>query len=479
MLLALVLACAPKPVPVVEAPPPAPVEHVPPQPSPLPARPFVVPSVAEGKLENGARVAVVENHEAPLVSLTLSFAAGGLADPAGKTGLAAATLDMMNEGAGKRDAVGISAELRRLGASLGTSSGTDGSSLSVSCLRDKLEPTLDLLADVLLRPTFPEKDWSRIKQLWIDDLAAARASPARIADRVMNRVLFGDSYRGRRYDETSLAKIGVKDMKAWHKANLSPAQTLVLVGGDITLGEVVPLLDARLGGWTTPPAKLPPRPATPPLGPTTVHLVDKPDAPQSVIRAAAYLARPGDPDWMSLSVANTAIGGQFASRINLNLREKQGFTYGARTSLGYDLAGGSWGFSSNIRTDATGPALVELFKELREARGERPLVDKEVDEGRGAAVNGYALRFETPDYLLGQVDAMWTYELPADWVSGYLDRARSVTTASAQSAFSSRVDPDKLALVVVGSAAAVRPQLEALGLPVVLHDVDGNVIGER
>ncbi len=479
MLLALILACAPKPVPVVEAPPPAPVEHVPPAPTPLPARSFLVPSVAEGKLKNGARVALVENHEAPLVSVTLSFAAGGLADPAGKTGLAAATLDLMNEGAGKRDAVGISAELRRLGASLGTSSGTDGSSLSVSCLRDKLEPTLDLLADVLLRPTFPEKDWSRIKQLWIDDLSAARASPARIADRVMNRVLFGESYRGRRYDEASLAKIGVKDMKAWHKANLSPAQTVVLVGGDTTLAEVVPLLDARLGAWTTPPPRLPTRPATPPLSATTVHLVDKPDAPQSVIRAAAYVARPGDPDWMALSVANTAIGGQFASRINLNLREKQGFTYGARTSLGYDLAGGSWGFSSNIRTDATGPALVELFKELREARGERPLADNEVEEGRGAAINGYALRFETPDYLLGQVDAMWTYELPADWVSAYLDRARSVTTARAQTAFSSRVDPDKLAVVVVGSAAAVRPQVEALGLPVVLHDVDGNVIGER
>ncbi len=476
--LLLALACAPKPAPVVEAPPAPPV-YVPTPPSALPARPFTVPPVAEGKLQNGARVAVVENHETPLVSLIVSLQAGSLTDPKGKAGLAAVTMDMLNEGAGKRDALGISAELRRMGSGLDSQGGSDGGSVSISCLREQLEPTLDVLADVLLRPTFPAKEWDRVRRLWNDDLADARNSPARIADRVMQRVLFGEAYRGLRYDETSLEAITVADMRAWHKKYLSPAQALVLVGGDVTLAEVVPMLDARLGKWTTPAPKLPSSPKANPPTATTVHLVDKPDAPQSVVRAAAYVLNPGDSDWSALSVANTALGGQFASRINLNLREKQGITYGARTSVGYDMAGGSWSFSANIHSEKTGLGLTEFFKEVREARAARPLTPAEVEEGRGASLNGYALRFETPDYMLGQVDAMWTYNLPSDWVSGYLGRVSAVTPESAQAALAARVDPDKLALVVVGSAAVVRPQVEALGLPVVLHDVNGNVTGAR
>lgn len=478
MILALLaLACAPKPPPVVEAP--APPVYVPTPPTPLPSRPFTVPAVAEGALANGARVAVVENHEAPLVTLIVSLKAGSLTDPKGKAGLASVTMDLLNEGAAKRDALEISAELRRLGSGLDSQGGSDGGSVSISCLRENLEPTLDLLADVLLRPTFPAKEWDRIRRLWIDDLADARNSPARIADRVLQRVLFGDGYRGRRHDEASLRAISTADMKAWHKKYLSPSQALVLVGGDVTLAELLPMLESRLGGWTTPAPALPAAPAAVPSAATTVHLVDKPEAPQSVVRAAAYVLSPGDEDWTALGVANTALGGQFASRINLNLREKQGITYGARTSVGYDMAGGSWGFSANIHTEKTGLGLTEFFGELRAARGDRPLTAAEVEEGRGAALNGYPLRFETPDYMLGQLDAMWTYELPSDWVSGYLDRVRAVSAESAQRALAARVDPDKLALVVVGSAAVVRPQVEALGLPVVVHDVDGNVIGAR
>ena len=477
ILLVLLAACGPKPVsvPVPTAPP----EYVPVEPVPLAPRPFVPPTVTWGQLSAGTRVAVVENHEVPLVSLWIEFPVGATAGSLDKAGLAEATMDMLNEGAGTRDAAAISAELSRLGAGLNTSAGADGSSVSISCLRDTLEPTLDVLADVLVRPTFPSKEWDLRRTLWVDDLKDARNTPNRIAEHVLNQLLWGPRYRGIEATETTLSRISVKDMRAWHQANLSLNGALVLVGGDIDVSEVVPMLERRLGQWKGKATKAEalPEPPEPPHK-TTIYLVDKPGSAQSVVRAVSYAGKPTDPDWTAFTIGNMAVGGQFASRINLNLRESKGYTYGAHTSVGYDLAGSSFSFSSGIHTEKTGLALVELFRELREVKAGLPLDDKEVSEARGALLGGWPLRFESPDYPLGQLDVMRTYGLPDDWVSGYPTRVGATTTAAAQKAFSDRVDPDRLLFVIVGDAAVVRPQLEALGLPVVPVSVDGVILGQ-
>ncbi len=476
-LFLLLAACGPKPVPVATVPPPPP-EYVPVEPVPLAPRSFVPPVVSWGQFGAGTEVAVVENHEVPLVNLRIEFPVRATAGPLDKAGLAEATMDMLNEGAGTRDAAAISAELSRLGAGLSTGSGYDGSSVSISCLRDTLEPTLDLLADVLLRPTFPPEEWDLRRTLWLDDLKDARNTPNRIADHVVNQLLWGKSYRGIEATEATLARISVKDMKAWHKANLSLHGAVVLVGGDITVAEVLPMLEARLGQWKGKATKAEALP-TPPKPPdkTTIYLVDKPGSAQSVVRAVSYAGKPTDADYAAFTIGNMAVGGQFASRINLNLRESKGYTYGARTSVGYDLSGSSFSFSSGIHTEKTALALVELFKELREVEAGRPLDDKEVGEARGALLGGWPLRFESPDYSLGQIDVMRTYSLPDDWVSGYPARVGATTTAAAQRAFADRVDPDRLLFVIVGDAAVVRPELEKLGLAVVPVSVDGVLIG--
>lgn len=481
LLILLALGCAPKAPPPVEAPapPPAP-EYVPVPPTPLAPRPFTPSTASRGALANGLPVIVVENHEVPLVTLRIDFLVRGGDVPAAKAGLAEATMDMLNEGAGKRDALAISAELQRLGASLGTGAGYDGASVSISCLRDKLEPTLDVLADVLLRPTFPAAEWERRKSLWIDDLQDARNSPGRIASRVTDRILWGKSYRGVEADERSLAAITLKDMKAWHAANLGPAGAVVQVGGDVTLAEVTPMLEARFGAWKGKSAPLgkPPVPPAPPAK-TTVWLVDKPGAEQSVVRAVTYAGKPTDPDYAAFTLANNAMGGQFASRINLDLREQKGYTYGARTSVSYDLAGVSWSFSANIHTDKTALALQALFEQLRSVEAGAPLTEKEIEEARGAVLGGWPLRFESPDYLLGQLDAMRTYGLPETWVSGYVARMRAPSAADAQKAWADRIDPDRLRFVVVGDAAKVRSEIENLGIVVIPVDADGNAIGGK
>lgn len=477
--LFLLAACAPKVAPEAPvAPAPEPV-YVPKPPETLAPRPFSPPAVAWGKV-GGAQLAVVENHEVPFVTVEFQFPVRSTANPLDRAGLAEATMDMLNEGAGTRSALEISAELLRLGASLSTGSGVDGSSASVTCLRDRLEATLDVLADVLIRPTFPADEWERRRALWIDGIEEGRNDPSVIAGRVMNKRLWGDRYYGKEATPTTLKRIKVKEMAAWHKANLTLNGALVLVGGDVTLAEVEPLLATRFAGMNRPAPAVEPAPLPPaPPEKATVYLVDKPGSAQSVVRASVYLGKPTDPDFPSLVVANMAMGGQFASRINMNLREQKGYTYGARTSVSYDLAGVSWSFSSGIHTEKTGPALEALFAELRAVETDRPLTDKEVAQGVGSLVGGWPLRFESPDYLLGQLDVIRTYGLPDTWVSGYLARTGSVTAAGAQAAWTSRVHADRLTFVVVGDAAVVRPDLERQGLTIVPVDVDGNAIGVK
>lgn len=278
---------------------------------------------------------------------------------------------------------------------------------------------------------------------------------------------------------TTLKRIKVKEMAAWHKANVTLNGALVLVGGDVTLAEVEPLLAKRFAGLNrpAPPVEPAPHPPAPPNS-ATVYLVDKPGSAQSVVRASVYLGQPTDPDFPSLVVANMAMGGQFASRINMNLREQKGFTYGARTSVSYDLAGVSWSFSSGIHTEKTGPALEALFAELRAVETDRPH-RQGGGPGRGFAGGRLAAALREPRLPARSARRDAHLRPPDTWVSGYLARTGSVTAAGAQAAWTSRVHADRLTFVVVGDAAVVRPDLERQGLTVVPVDVDGNAIGVK
>jgi predicted Zn-dependent peptidase len=206
-----------------------------------------------------------------------------------------------------------------------------------------------------------------------------------------------------------------------------------------------------------------------------IHFVDRPGAAQSVVRVGGYVAKPTDPDWIALTVANMGVGGQFTSRLNLNLREEKGWTYGARCSVSYDLAGGRLVASAGIQTPHTVPAVKEFWKELADPRGVRPLEEGEVAYGRDALAYGRPLRYESADFLLGQEEAIWRYGLPADWTTGFVGRVRGVTTESARAAWVDNIDPAKFVTVVVGDAAVVLEGLKGLGLPVIERDADGNL----
>jgi zinc protease len=469
LLLLLALAgCAPK-LPLRAAGVPA----------PLATRAFSVPKTQTATLSNGLTVVVAENHEVPLAWVRLSFRDGGLGDPAGKEGLAAVTLDMMNEGAGEYDAIGLSNALLRLGSDLSTGAGDDGASVNASGLTANLDPTLDLFATVLLDPTFPQSEWDLLKKQRVSALEKQRKDPEWIAGRVFERVIFGDGYHGRAATKESYEALSPADMKAWWQANLTPDRAVLFAGGDVTLDVLVPKLEARLKGWKpSGAASARPQVAAPvaPASPAPIHFVDRPGAPQSMLRVGGYLAGPTDPDWSSLVLANQVVGGQFTARINMNLREAKGWTYGANSRISYDLAGGRFLAAAGVRADATGPALTELLGEIAGPAAARPLTAPELDDGRAAIVQAYPLRFESADYLLGQAEAVWRYGLPADWVDGYIARLDAVTLDTATAAWKGKVDPTRLVIVVVGDGATVREGLRTLGRPIIDHDPEGNVL---
>ncbi len=464
-LVASLSACAPK----------APLDRSL-APAPLPAGTFVPPAPVEATLSNGVRVVLVENHEVPLVYGRLVFLANGSSDPVGKEGLASVTMDMLDEGAAGKDAAALAGTLQKLGAGLGTSAGDDGATIAFSTLARNLDATLGVLVDVLQRPDFPAADWELLRKKRIAGLARARKDPDSVAARVYERILLGDSYRGRLTSEASYGAITLDDMRGWWKTNVVPDGAVLLVGGDTTLSALVPVLEARLAGWKGA-GVTPARPVAKPLPATpAIHFVDRPGAAQSVIRVGGYVTAPTDAAWYPLVLANQVVGGPFTARINMNLREDKGWTYGARSGFAYDFAGGRFTASAGVRTDVTAPAVQEIWKEVREAATTRPLGATEFEDGRAGLLQGRPLQFENPEWRLGQEEARWRYALPADWVTGYAPNVQAVTLARAQEAWNTVLASAPLVTLVVGDGAQVRASLASLGLPVIEHDPDGNVI---
>lgn len=483
VLTAVAVACKkqPPPPPPVEEAPPAKPEHRTTRPAPLAKRPFTLPAPQEATLSNGLRVVVVENHEVPLVYINLVTDQGEWTDPDSKPGLASVTMDMLNEGAGKRNAAAISKDLRKIGASLGTSAGLDGSGVSVSSTTKNLEPALDIMADVVLRPTFPRKDWELLEKKRLAELAEARQDPGAMASRAWNHLLYGDDYAGRLATEKGYKSITTRDMKKWWQTHLVPSKSLVLVGGDITLDEAVPLLEARFGKWKDPRRVAqhdkPSPDALPQFDESTIFLVDKPGAAQSVVRGGLWVGSRTDGDWPAFTLANMAVGGQFTARINMNLREDKGWTYGARSSTSSNYLPGLWRASSSIVTPHTAEAVVEILNEVNGALGDKPVTDAELEAARGGLLRSWPLRFENPGYLLGQTADMWRYDLPSDWLTGRIARYEAVTLDQANAAFAAHVDPAKMVFVIVGDAEVIKAPLEEMtGLPVVMVDANGRPV---
>jgi len=429
-----------------------------------PAPPLHLPKPVVVTLANGLELAVVENHQAPVVDVTLLVRAGAVRDPADLAGLATFTAGMLDEGAGKRTSPQIAEEVEYLGAELSASAGLEAAIVSLHVPRHGLEAGLDLFADVALRPTFPDSEIVRQRELRRASLLQLRDQPNAIAPVAFNGVLFGPSHpygRPQNGDDASTEKLDRARVVAFYEQYYAPADSRMLFVGDITPDEAKKLAEARFGSWSgkTPPplaAVTPPVPVA-----RAFYIVDKPDAPQSVIRIGNVGVERATPDFYAIQVMNTLLGGAFTSRLNQNLREKHGYTYGASSQFEMRRLAGPFRASAAVATAKTDSAVVEFLYELRRIRDAAPPED-EIKKTQQYLTLGLPGEFEATSDAAQRFLDLLVNDLPLDTWDRYTAGIQAVTAADVQRVARKYIDPDHFVMVVVGDRKAIEPGLRGL-----------------
>ncbi|MHB1037978.1 MAG: M16 family metallopeptidase [Pirellulales bacterium] len=429
---------------------------------------FALPPIRRGKLSNGLEVLVVENHELPTVNLNLVCKAGRSSDPFAKLGLASLTASVWDEGTGKRSALEIADELALIGANLSISADWDSTSLRLFTLKRQLAKALDVYSDVLRNPSFPEAELGRERNMALGRLIQVRDEPTILARLAVAATLYGQEnpYGQPQYGtEASLKAIERNDLASFCKTQFRPDRASLIVVGDITLDEAVRELEKAISGWKAAGngAAEPQFPALGEPKPNSITLVDKPSAAQSVISVGLVGAKRNSPDYFALSVMNSIFGGQFSSRLNMNLREDKGYTYGARTGFDWRVhQPGPFTATSSVQTAVTAPALVEFLKEFNGMVGQRPVGKEELDFSKTYLTRGYPAGFETPGNVASQLETLVEYSLPDDYFNTVVPKISAVTAQDVLRVAKKYLDVAHLSIIVVGDRAKIESALQGL-----------------
>lgn len=447
---------------------------------PPPGKPPVlrVPDWTKSALTNGADLIVSEKHDLPLVSFSITFLGGAdQFEPARREGVASLTAAMLSEGTRTRDGEALSNALQLLGTSVNASVGGESGSIGFVSTTSKFPATLDILVDMLVNSTFPEASLERLRGQRLVALTQAKAQPGAIASRVFPRIVFGDGHPyGRVVTEASIKAITRADVTAFHTSFFQPGRALVTVVGDVSAATVKPVIEKALGPWPKGGEK--PSFAFPPVSEpkaTSIFLVDKPGAAQSTFA----IGRPGPsrdtPDYFALQVMNTMLGGMFQSRLNANIREEKGYSYGVSSAFAYGKGPGPFRTGGDIVSEKTDAALVEFMKELRGILGERPVTDDELAVAKDALTQRLPGTFASVSSINSALTALWTQNLPDDYYQEYAKRIRAVTKDDVLRVAKRYITVDKLAIVIVGDRSVIEGPLEATGIaPIVHYDIEGN-----
>jgi len=441
----------------------APERSAPPKPGPPPA--LKLPPIQKRTLSNGLPVWIVELHKVPVVHVSLVVKSGASADPLGKYGLASLTAEMLDEGAGTRNALQMADAVDYLGASLSTSSTFDSSYVELHVPVARLGDGLPIMADVALRPTFPEEELKRVREELLTSLIQAEDDPESLIQFAFPRLVYGLKHRyGTLSIGTAAAVKGftIADLRQFHSQNYVPANAALIVTGDITSANAVTRLESAFGGWKgTAPATVTVS-AAPQLTTRQLYLIDKAGAAQSQIRIGWIGVPRSTPDYFALRVLNTILGGSFTSRLNQNLREQHGYAYGASSMFDMRRGAGPFYAAAGVQTDKTPEALAESFKELDAIR--RPIPPEEVEKAKNYVALLLPRNFETTESMAGSLATMFVYDLPADYFATFTARIRAVTPADVQRVAERYIQPDKFAVVVVGDRKVIEPGIKALNL---------------
>ncbi|HUF48223.1 MAG TPA: pitrilysin family protein [Vicinamibacterales bacterium] len=427
--------------------------------TPVPGDPpaLTLPPIHKRTLGNGLPVWVVESREVPVVNITLIVKTGASADPMGQFGLASFTAAMLDEGAGSRDALELADAVEFLGASLTTSSAMDSSTVRLQTPVSKLDAALPLLADVVLRPSFPANELERLRQERLTSLLQTRDNPSALAAAAFSRVLYGPRHRyGTAIlgNDASIGEMSAENLRTFYRTYYQPQNAHLLVVGDVTADDIVERIEKALGAWTgSGPVRQPALPAVTQHAARQIYLVDKPGAQQSQIRIGWIGVNRRSPDYHVLEVLNTILGGSFTSRLNQNLRERNGYAYGAGSSFDMRVEAGPFLAAAGVQSDKTAEALREFFNELDGMH--QPVPADELSRGRNLQALGFPASFETTAGVAGNLSELVVYGLPETTFEEFVPKIQAVTSADLARAAKQYLQTDKFAVIIVGDLSTI------------------------
>ena len=443
-----------------------------------------IPEFERTKLSNGIQVVLAERHAVPVVQVSVEFDGGYSADLGRALGTSSFTMAMLDEGAGQYDSIGLSARADELGANIGAGASLDGANVFLSAIKEKLDPSLDLLADVVLRPTFPQKEIDRVRATWLANIAQEKTRPNSLALRVMPPLLYG---KGHPYampfsgsgTEDSIKSLTREQLVDFHHDTVRPDNATIIVVGDTTLKEIQPKLEARFGKWKASKDKLElPKPGAVDLPEhSRVFLVDQPGAIQANIFVGQLVPSALSPDVLEMDVANGVLGGEFSSRLNMNLREDKHWAYGSYSFISGALGQQPWVAFAPVQIDKTVESLDELKREITAfADGSEAISEEEADKIKLNSVRSLPGSYETAGSVMGAIGGILRYKRPDNWIELRKQKWESMPLADVQKA-ASVIKPGALTWVVVGDLAQIEQPIRDMKLGEVhVMDADGNKI---
>ena len=432
----------------------------PPMPAPGPPKPFTVPAAEAYELPNGMKVTLVPFGQVPKATVFLTVDAGSVNE--GKdTGLASLMGQMLREGAGGRKGSELAAAAASMGGNLSAGAGLEQTNIGISVLSDRAGDAVHLIGDVARHPDFPASEFDRVRQNYLRSIAVAKSTPQTAADAALYAAYYGaDSPFGRLFPtDQQAAAYTLADIQRFYRDNIGARRARLYIAGQFDPAKVKAAIQETFGDWASGPARSDLKP-TPKPGPTVI-LVDRPGAPQSTVRLVFPGPLAGAADRVPFEVTDTLLGGSFTSRITRNIREVKGYTYSPFSFVNFNPGEGRWQFNADVTTDVTGPALHEVFGEIRRLQNE-PVPNAEASGIRTYMSGTFVLQNASYGGLIGSLSERDYYGLPADWLTTYVPHVLAVPDSDIQRLARQYLQLDKMTLVVVGDLAKVEPQLKAL-----------------
>jgi zinc protease len=451
-----------------------------PEPAPEPA--FTPPMPVRHQLSNGMGIAVVERRGAPIVSFALVLRAGAVSDPEDLPGLASFTAQMLMEGTEGRTSLEIANAAEFIGARVSSDARREYTLLSSETLTKHFPTALELIADLVKRATFPEHELERVRREHLTDLRRGKDDPTTVAERLVAGLVFSkDSGYGHYLfgTEASAAALSRDDLQKLFRGVYTPGRATLVVVGDTNLEEVTQQAQDLFGDWTGDGVYVPQEAidANGSMPATTIYLVDQPGAAQSVIRALQPTIPRKHPDYFGLTLVNYVFGGQFSARLNQNLRQDKGYSYGYNSSVHWYQGTSLVSAGGSVQTEVTKESVQETLKEFHEIRGGRPITEEELDAAKAGILQGYPASFERSGMVLNHLIQLLVFDLPDDYFETVGPSITAVSLEDAHRIASERIKDDCIQLLVVGDREKIESGLRELGIPIVLLDSDGAEIG--